>query len=215
MLTKLLKKYFPDSSITKFWENPRKRALVLLPLWIIFIAVLFIYFVIPYNKKNKKYNDYAQNLANETIPDDTNNSSDNLANMWDNLTKMDYEYKYVVYKNEDIIEYEGIKAENDVSGTKTDATGISEYYIQDDMVYNVINEQAIAYDTLTNIAYDKYLNPVFVYELVKEIKPEKMDSGYIYENGEDYVIISAGDYINSIEINILDTKYILNFMRID
>ena len=215
MLANFLKKHFPDSVITKFWQDPRKRALVLLPLWIIFIVIIFIVYIIPYNNEMKNATNKENNTANETIVEDNEGNTDEIVNMWQELFDMDYEYKILVYKNEDIIEYEGIKALGEVTGTKSDINGESEYYIQDDIVYNVIYDNPTIYGTLSDIEYDIYLNPKLIYESLTSINPSKTDSGYIYENGEDYVIISTDGYINNIEIEMENTKYILSFAKID
>ena len=183
MLTKLLEKYFPDSNITNFWKVPRNRALILLPLWIAFIVIIFMVFIIPYNNKTQKLKEYEENLANETLPEKTPDESTTLDSMWQDLLNNEYEYKYVVYKNEDIIEYEGVKAEGDISGTKTDALGTSEYYIQDNTVYNVINDEAIFYDSLDNINYDIYLNPENIYYNFQDITPTTTEDRLCYNFG--------------------------------
>lgn len=53
MLAKLLEKYLPDSPFTKFWLNKKLRSIVLLILWVIFIAFVIIKYILPYQTKEQ------------------------------------------------------------------------------------------------------------------------------------------------------------------
>ena len=213
MLTKLLKKFYPDAKITKFWENPRKRALVLLPLWILFIVIIYAIYIMPYQGKS-----HSQNNSYNNETENSNVSSEDrelLESSFMNLFNMDYKFSIIIYQNGDVISYEGEKTSLEIKGIKKINDETLEYYIKDNMIYRVNNGNYTEVDLLSNKNYDMYTDPEAIYNDLRNLSFQKLKSGYLYEKGEDYVIITLSDYISSIEVNLKDTKYILNFVKID
>lgn len=204
MLTKFLEKNFPDSKITKVWSNKRIRAFILLPFWIAFIVILFIFFVIPYEKEVKN------NAGNEVQEEKEFNT--NVDDLWQNLMNFEYDFEYRILKD-DPITYKGSINNNIITGSKDDGVNITNFKIdENNNVYTIDGENETLYGSSENVLGTYYLKVSNIYKEITNVSYTKEDNQYFYEKDDLYVIIDTDkDVINSISVSVNGEKYLLNF----
>lgn len=203
MLTKILDNLFPDSKAAKFWHNNRKRALFLLPFWIIFIVLLFTIFVIPYEKevKETKENEFS------SLPQE-----ENINEMWQNLLNFEYDFTYKILREEPIT-YTGTINKGIITGTKNDGVNETSFMIDENSnIYTLNGEEQILYGKLEDNQAYYYLNVTNLYNKLKDTAYTKENNQYFYEKDNLYVIIDTDkEIINSISVEYNGEKAILNF----
>lgn len=203
MLTKILDNLFPDSKAAKFWHNNRKRALFLLPFWIIFIVLLFTIFVIPYEKevKETKENEFS------SLPQE-----ENINEMWQNLLNFEYDFTYKILREEPIT-YTGTINKGIITGTKNDGVNETNFMIDENSnIYTLNGEEQILYGKLEDNQAYYYLNVTNLYNKLKDTAYTKENNQYFYEKDNLYVIIDTDkEIINSISVEYNGEKAILNF----
>lgn len=204
MISKIFRKINPESKFAKFWDNKRLRALVLLPLWIIFFVFVYISFAIPYRN-----GDYS--FVNNTIV----SKQTTYEEMLSILQNHNYHYKFLVISDETKIIYEGNRLYEQIVGEKETDTMISKFYISDEDVYEVsLGILSPVMDADLN-PYNGYLDIDNVINMLQDYEYEKIDNQISYDLDGVYVKISiTASNISQIEISENNNKYILEFSRV-
>lgn len=203
MLTKILDKYFPDSKITSFWHDGKARAMFLLPFWIAFIIILFVFFVIPYEKDIK-----------ERAPEDNQNETSEVSinEMWQNLIKFEYDFEYKVLLDIPIT-YSGSINNGITTGEKYEGGNTTNFLIDENGdIYTVNEAENILYGNIKENIKSYYLNINNLYNELKDTPYTKENNQYFYEKDDLYVIIDTDkEVINFIEIDYKGEKTIVKF----
>lgn len=190
MLSKIVKKFFPDSFLDKYLNKSKIRSVISLVFWCMFALILYLVVLLPIQKENKE--GYKKYLELKSIVDDN------------------YHFEY---SKNDIIYYEGNCINNKISGTKYGDENVSNnFFIENNKVYiekdGFLSEY---YDNLDKIKYDKYFDIKYVLDILDNSSFNKnMD----FKNNNLYGKIDSDS--NDMIINIIDKgNYYLKFSKIN
>lgn len=201
MLTKFLEKFFPDSKFTKFWSNKRLRALVLLPLYLIFIAIAFSVIADQSQYVHPDEGDFE--IKEEIVT---------FSDMKEEIYLYNFDYKLTVKNNDDITIYKGSSFNSDEAVLyKEDTNEINEFYKKDGKVYSVVlgvlNETILSDVEMLNLDY--------IFNKIENIEPDVLDDEFIFSTSDIYVKIKVLDNsFSTIEINENTLNLVYEFSNI-
>lgn len=184
-------------------QNDDKTKLL---LWLIFIAgVLLFTFITKLITKNNVSND--RNESNETIDITVREDFNKVKEL---LNKHNYEYKIIVKNNNETTTYFGKTLYEETVGYKESSLGIQKYYINENTVYELANNNKIMEISLENMIYDHNLDISSILDNLEDKDIQEIDNSLIYNDNIYDIKIKKDDL--KIEINILNENKEYSFI---
>lgn len=179
--------------LKKCWEDKRLHSLMVLIIWII-VLTLMMGFVFIMNAINRN---------NNTTPVETNNdTAPSVLSYYDklnNLISNDFEYTYIITKDDEKIKFEGTNSNGIIEGYKESLAGIIKYKIKEQKVYQILVDQEVEITNLYENIDTSLLDLNYVVGTLKQfsendviITEEEMITTYNYKltkDGEELEII--------------------------
>lgn len=184
-------------------QNDDKTKLL---LWLIFIAgVLLFTFITKLTMKNNISND--RNESNETIDITVREDFNKVKEL---LNKHNYEYKIIVTNNNETTTYFGKTLYEETVGYKESSLGIQKYYINENTVYELVNNNKIMEISLENMVYDHNLDISIILDNLEDKNIQEIDNNLMYNDNIYDIKIKKDDL--KIEINILNENKEYSFI---
>lgn len=212
--------------INELKKTSRGKAILRLIKWCIFFIILFIFLAIA-SIINPPQNNIKPNVNNETKepnleehPEEKDNWNDETLTI-ETITKYQsflsnvYDYNYEITINKEKYVFSGTKTPKEDTGYKESNTGIIKYYIDSTGTYMETTTNKELISNLYEGLEENYLNPIYILNIVKELKITK-DLEYdgtevIYKASDSkniYRITTLDKNITGISITALDFSYL-------
>lgn len=203
---------FNAKQFAEIWHNKRTRSVIYLLGWLIFIIVLFVEFVIPY-EKNQANNSASDNTV---IVDEEDNDDVYFEDLKNSLLRYNFNYVYTVNDLSGKTIYKGTMLGNETSGYKESSLGIEKYYLNGMQIYKEVLGERVLMSSQSVDVYNGYLSVDKIMELIVDKQYMKNENQYDFQIEEVYVKISVeNDNINKIEITDGDSTYTLEFSNVN
>lgn len=202
--------------LKKCWQDKRLHSLLVLIIWIVVLSIMIgIVFIINALK------------GTNTHPDIKDSDSKIIVLSYydklDTLLLKDYNFTYLITKENEKIKFEGSKTNGVIEGYKESNAGIIKYRIKDQKVYQILMEEEIEITYLYEDIDASLLDLGYVIGILKQtsendiiIKEEEKITTYDYNltKGEEELEISVvenEDAIEKITINRNNEIYQLQY----
>ena len=177
-----------EKRMNNFWGTNRANSLIKLMAWLAFI--LIIYLVMAFGLKSKPVSSL------EEIPEEKENAEETIHSLLDK----DFTYTYHVIIGKEKYIFEGKLLANHEEGYKQNNDGtIIKYEIEDNNVYQVINEEKIIISNLYENMQADFLDYKFINNIIQEHVKTASSSEFKYL---DYYFLVNQDRENSLNITI-------------
>ena len=174
--------------MNNFWGTERVNSLIKLIAWLAFI--LIVYLVMTFGIKSKPV------TPQEDAPEEEVNKEETITSLLDK----DFTYTYHVTIGEEKYTFEGKILGNLEEGYKQDNDGtIVKYQIENNEVYQVINEEKTLISNLYENMQAEFLDYKFIDNIIQE--HVKTTSPYEYSYLDYYFLVNK-DRENSITVTI-------------
>lgn len=200
-----------NNFFVEIWKNQRTRSVIFLLIWVIFIAFVFVWYAIPYERDKANY------TSNEVVEDIVDDNKDfYFEDLKNSLQRYNFNYVYTVTTLEGKVIYKGTMRGNETSGYKESVLGIEKYYVNGVQIYkDVLGERVLVTDKDTNV-YNGYLSVDKIMELIQDEDYVQNGNEYVFQIGTVYVKINvANDNIATIEIIEGNSNYLLEFSNVN
>lgn len=127
------------SFLQKCWNDKRWRSLMILLVWILGLAILFVLLTLPtaFQSTNSDKEKLKETVKANTTP--ILNYSEKL----NNLVTKDYTFEYFITTKTGISHYEGKKENDIIYGYKEEESGITKYKIENQKAYQILLDREI------------------------------------------------------------------------
>lgn len=208
MLTKFLKKHYPESNFLKILENKRLSALIKLLLWGLFLLLIYLVIIIPGKSISK------ENITKKEEPE---TKVITYKNMEEDLLKYNFSYVYTISSDDQKVIYTGNYNQNTNTGFKEKDGIITKYLINEQGTFIYEGEDIVSIDTIYENINEDYLNLNNIFNIINNLDYEvnEEDELLIFNNNEEiYYLTIDNDKIKSIEIHHSNEIYKLEFDNI-
>lgn len=200
-----------NNFFVEIWKNQRTRSAIFLFIWVIFIAFVFVWYAIPYERDKANY------TSNEMVEDNVSESEDvYFEDFKKSLQRYNFNYVYTVTTIEGKVIYKGTMRGNETIGYKESSLGIEKYYVNGVQIYkDVLGEKVLVTDKDINV-YNGYLSVDKIMELIQGEEYIQNGNEYDFQIGDVYVKINvANDNIATIEVIEGNSNYLLEFSNVN
>lgn len=179
--------------LKKCWEDKRWHSLMVLIIWILVLAlmILSVFILNAFTRNDAKIDDIT----------DTEKVSLSYFEKLDKLLNSNYDFTYIVYKDDLKIKFEGANESNIIEGYKENTSGIVKYRIKDQKIYQLLIDEEIEMNNLYDDIDASLVDLNYIVEMLKQFS----------EN--DIVITEEGNiniYSYDIQHNEQNIKIVVN-----
>lgn len=209
--------------LKKCWEDKRLHSLMVLIIWIIVLAVMMGAMFIA-NAIGRTDNNDTPSKTTET-----SETAPTILSYYDklhNLVSSDYDFTYIINKNDEKIKFEGYKSSSGIEGYKQDKIGIIKFKIENQKVYQILIDQVIEITNLYEGIDASLLDLNYLIGILNQVSEDDVivteeetitTYGYnLTKDGEqlEIIVIENDEAIEEIKIHknneIYELMYIVN-----
>lgn len=196
--------------LKEWWKVPKYKAAIKLGIYVFVMLIICIILSIG----TRMGSNAPQN--NPPIEEKTKT----YLELKEELLQGNYEYKYIVTKNEDKIFFSGLCTNHICTGYKETKKENIKYTIEGSNFYKIVLDEKEIYDGLYDGLEAQYLNVNSLFELVnsleviKGLKDEYFTYYYVMDSSNITIYYDKNN-ISKVEINTSDSNYLLEFTNIN
>ncbi|MBE6154937.1 MAG: hypothetical protein E7163_05165 [Firmicutes bacterium] len=211
--------------IREMKETTKGKAILKLIGWGIFFFVLFIFLVIS-SIVSVESNNLNDNKEPEVNVNESFDEKKVIKELRDNLLNSNYDYNFEIIDDAEKYVFEGNKNNTINQGYKTTKDGIVKYYIQDGIIYELLNGEKVLNENLLDENEKNYINVEYFLNLIDISKLNNIPCNCLYDiyNYKDDLINctiyfakfleEADNSITNITITSENYSYTLTFRNV-